>query len=231
MHSKISESDPLKEKEEIMTTLYYAVGACSLAPHIVLEWIGQPYEAVRVQYGSGDLLAVNPAGAVPTLREADGWSLSQAGAILAYLARKHPEAALAGGNSLRARAEKDRWSNFFTSDVHASFWPVFMPFRYTTDTSETARQAVVNAGNTLVAKQFDILNRHLDGREHILDGGRSVIDAYAFPMIRWAIKLLPGGLEGYPNVQALHDRLAEDLSVQQVLEREARGEQRTIRQA
>jgi glutathione S-transferase len=48
-----------------------------------------------------------------------------------------------------------------------------------------------------------------------------VIDAYAFPMIRWARKLLPGGLTEYPNVQALHDRIAADPAVQNVLAREA----------
>lgn len=206
-----------------MPTLYYAVGACSLAPHVALEWIREPYEAVRVEFGSKELLAVNPAGAVPTFREDDGWLLTQAGAILDYLAHKHPEARLAGGNDLRAKAEAHRWSAFFTSDVHAAFWPVFMPFRYTTDQSETGRRAVVEAGHKLIAKQFGILNRHLEGREHILDGGRSVIDAYAFPMIRWAIKLLPGGLEGYPNVQALHDRMAADPAVQKVLARERGG--------
>lgn len=206
-----------------MPTLYYAVGACSLAPHVALEWIGAPYEAVKVQYGSKELLAVNPAGAVPTLREGDGWLLTQAGAILDYLAHKHPEAGLAGGDGLRARAEAHRWSAFFTSDVHAAFWPIFMPSRYTSDTSEAARLAVVEAGHKLVAKQFGILDRHLDGREYILDGARSVIDAYSFPMIRWALKLLPGGLEGYPNVQALHDRLAGDPAVQKVLAREAEG--------
>ncbi|KAA0968127.1 glutathione S-transferase family protein [Aureimonas fodinaquatilis] len=204
-----------------MTTLYYAVGACSLAPHIVLEWTGAPYEAVRVQYGSRELVAINPAGAVPTLREDDGWLLTQAGAILEYLSHKHPEAGLTGGDSLRARAEAHRWSAFFTSDVHASFWPIFMPYRYTTDGSEAARQAVVEAGHKLVAKQFGILDRHLEGREYILDGGRSVIDAYSFPMIRWAMRLLPGGLKDFPNVQALHDRIAADPAVQTVLAREA----------
>jgi len=182
-----------------MPTLYYAVGACSLAPHIALEWIGAPYDAVRVQYGSAELLAVNPAGAVPTFREDDGWLLTQASAILDYLAHKHPEARLAGGYGVRAMAEAHRWPAFFTSDAHAAFWPIFMPYRYTTDPSEEARRAVVEARHKLVAKQFGILDRHLDGREHILDRGRSVIDAYAFPMIRWAIKLLPGGLEAYPT--------------------------------
>jgi len=203
-----------------MPTLYYALGACSLAPHIALEWIGRPYDAVMVQYGSDELLAVNPAGAVPTLREDDGWLLTQAGAILDYLAHKHPEARLAGGTGLRAKAEAHRWSAFFTSDVHAAFWPVFMPFRYTTDVSDSAREAVTKAGQALVAKQFTILDRHLDGREYILDGGRSIIDAYAFPMMRWAAKLLPGRLTEYPNVQALHDRVAADPAVQRVLARE-----------
>ncbi|MEO9338661.1 dienelactone hydrolase [Mesorhizobium sp. SB112] len=37
----------------------------------------------------------------------------------------------------------------------------------------------------------------------------------------WAINLLPGALTEYPNVQALHDRLAADPGVQKVLAREA----------
>jgi len=203
-----------------MPRLYYAVGACSLAPHIVLEWIGAPYEAIKVQFGSPELLAVNPAGAVPTLQEDDGWLLTQAGAILDYLAQKHPEAGLSGGAGARARAEAHRWSAFLTSDVHAAFWPIFMPQRYTTQSDEAAKAAVVEAGQKLVARQFSILDKHLEGREWILDGGRSVIDAYAFPMIRWASAKLPTGLSKFSNVQALHDRLAADSAVQKVLARE-----------
>lgn len=203
-----------------MTTLYYAPGACSLASHIVLEWIGAPYDAVKVDYGSEELLAVNPAGSVPTLQEDDGWLLTQCGAILEYLAGKHPESGLSGGDGLREKAEAHRWSAFFTSDMHAAFWPIFMPYRYTADDSDAARQEVVTAGHALVKKQLGLLDAHLAGKVWIL-GQRSVIDAYAFPMIRWAIKLLPDGLKGYDNVQALHDRLAADKDVQKVLEREA----------
>lgn len=178
---------------------------------------------MRVEYGSKELLAVNPAGAVPTLREDDGWLLTQAGAILDYLAQKHPEAGLSGGESLREKAEAHRWSAFFTSDMHASFWPIFMPDRYTTETGDEAKKAVVAAGRKLVQKQMGILDGHLDGRDWVLGadrGTRSVIDAYSFPMLRWAIKMLPGGLGDYPNVQALHDRIAADPGVQAVLTQE-----------
>jgi len=216
-----SDGEPvLDPRRSDLPTLYYAVGACSLAPHIVLEWIGAPFEAVKVQYGSPELLAVNPAGAVPTLREDDGWLLTQAGAILDYLAHKHPEAGLTGGDSLREKAEAHRWSSFFTSDMHAAFWPIFMPYRYTTDDQDEARAKVVEAGHALVHKQFATLNAHLEGREWVL-GSKSVIDAYAFPMIRWGKKLLEGHLAQYPNVLALHDRLAADPAVQKVLDREA----------
>ncbi len=174
---------------------------------------------MKVGYGSPELLAVKPAGAVPTLMEDDGWLLTQAGAVLDYLAAKHPEANLTGGDSLREVAEAHRWSSFFTGDLHPAFFPVFMPYRYTTG-GAAERDQVVEAGHALVRKQLTILNAHLAGKDWIL-GRRSVIDAYAFPMIRWAIARTPGGLADFPHVQALHDRLAADPAVRKVLENEA----------
>lgn len=206
-----------------MTTLFYSPGACSLAPHIVLEWIGAPYEVLRVKTGSDELRAINPSGAVPALREDDGWILTQASAILDYLAHKHPEAGLGGGDGLRERAEVERWLAYFTSDLHASFWPIFTPTRYTLDPGDGAKEAVVGAAENRVRTVLGILEAHLAGREWILDTGRSVIDAYAFPMLRWAQAKLPGGLADFPNIRALFDRLAADPAVQRVLERERAG--------
>ena len=56
--------------------LHYLPGACSLADHIVLEWIGKPYQAVAVprdQLKSPGYLRVNPAGSVPALELVDRW--------------------------------------------------------------------------------------------------------------------------------------------------------------
>ena len=202
-----------------MPKLLYHTGACSLAPHIVLEWIGAPYETQSVEYGSDELFAINPSGAVPALIEDDGWILTQAGAILHYLAHKHPQADLAGDGSARGAAELDRWSSFFTGDLHPSYYPVFMPYRYTTSEDQTQREAVQEAGRKLVRRQLGILNAQLEGKDWVL-GKRSVIDAYAFPMIRWARKLLADGIAEWPNVQALHDRMAADEAAKRVLARE-----------
>jgi len=53
--------------------LYYAPGACSLSPHIVLHELGLPFELVKVSTKThqtadgGDFYAINPKGAVPVL--------------------------------------------------------------------------------------------------------------------------------------------------------------------
>jgi len=75
--------------------LYYFAGACSLATHIVLEWIGEPYETVRMTLArvkSREYLALNPNGTVPLLADGD-YLLSQNAAILTYLADRHPRCA------------------------------------------------------------------------------------------------------------------------------------------
>lgn len=199
-----------------MTTLYFKNGTCALGPHIVLEWIGAPYEAVPAIPGSPELLALNPSGAVPVLVEDDGWVLTQNHAILDYLIAKHPEADLGGGDGLRAAAERSKWCSFITGDLHPAFYPVFMTPRYTTDTAAEARQHVQEAGLLLVRKKYAVLEAHLAGRDWMLDR-RSVVDAYLFPMIRWGVFKLGDGMQDFPNLMALHDRLAADEAVQKIL--------------
>ena len=60
-----------------MLTLYYAPGACSMAPHIVLEETGASYATELVSLAKGEqqgdaYLRVNPRGKVPALRTEAG---------------------------------------------------------------------------------------------------------------------------------------------------------------
>jgi glutathione S-transferase len=203
--------------------LFYAPGACSLAPHVALHWIGAPFEAVRVNYGSPELVAVNPAGAVPALDTGEGWTLTQAGAILHYLARRFPEARLGADCSLQGAAEFDRWLSFFTGDLHPSFFPLFSPARYTASRELAAQDQVRQAARTLVAKRLALLDAQLAGRQFVVADRRTVLDAYALPMLRWAVAKLPDGLGPFPNVLAHLERILADPSVAQVIASEEAG--------
>ena len=81
-----------------MITLYYSPGACSLAPHIVLEEIGAPFTTRRVSIADGEhlkpaYLAINRHGRVPALTDGD-FTLTEGPAILSWLGHRFPEAGL-----------------------------------------------------------------------------------------------------------------------------------------
>jgi len=72
--------------------LYYSPGACSLAPHIVLEESGLPYELMPVDTRKGEqfksaFLAINPNGKTPAIVDGDV-TVFDSNAILLYLAEK-----------------------------------------------------------------------------------------------------------------------------------------------
>ncbi|MBE7209609.1 MAG: glutathione S-transferase family protein [Gluconacetobacter diazotrophicus] len=200
-----------------MPVLYYAPGACSLAVHIVLEWIGVPYEAVAADRRTAEYRAINPAGAVPALRCGSGVVLTQASAILHYLARSHPAAELLDETTPEAAAENDRWSAFLTGDLHPAFFPVFTPGRYTISTDPATLDAVRAAGIALVRTKMTLLDRHLTGRTWMVGDRRSVLDAYTVPMVSWAAARLPDGLASLPAVAAHHARMLDDAVVQRVM--------------
>ena len=60
-----------------MLTLFYAPGACSMAPHIVLEEGGEKYERKRMDLSKGEqktpeYMKIHPLGRVPALKLDDG---------------------------------------------------------------------------------------------------------------------------------------------------------------
>ena len=188
--------------------LYYAPGTCSLAPHIVLEWLGIPYEVEQVTLGDSDYLNINPLGTVPVLAVEDR-ILCQADAIIKYLVNTHPEANLGADSTPMGEHELDYWLAFLTGDFHPAFYPVFTPHRYTTQDEGSALAATKEAGQLLVQKFLKHLDQHLEQRNHLVANRRTVADPYAFAMLRWARPL-----SDFPNVERFFESLARDVSVQ-----------------
>lgn len=197
--------------------LYSSPGACSTADHIALHWTGGSFEVevvTREQRQSPEYLAINPAGAVPALRDGD-FLLTQNAAILGYIADTWPEAGLAG-NSPRQRAEANRWLAFVNSDLHPSFKPIFTPGRYIAD--ESQYEAVKTQARKQVRALFERANQQLEDRQW-LAGFRSYADPYLFITLRWA-----GGsgidLTGLDNLAAFKKRMEADAGVQAALKAE-----------
>ncbi len=68
--------------------LYYAPGACSLAPHVVLREAGYRFDLDKVDFASKrtasgeDFFKINPKGYVPALKLDDGQIFTEVAVIL-----------------------------------------------------------------------------------------------------------------------------------------------------
>lgn len=198
--------------------LYYFAGACSLADHIVLEWIGEPYETVRMtpaSVKSREYLALNPNGTVPLLVDGD-FVLTQNVAILCYLADRNPTSWLLGDGSLRGRAEVMQWLAFLNSDVHPAFKPIFVPGRYLPDASFAG--AIADTARAHVRTYLGRIDKRLEGRDWLADE-RSVADPYLFVLLRWAVRLNVG-LDGFASLSRFAERMYADPAVRKVIQME-----------
>lgn len=167
--------------------LYYSPGACSLAAHVVLEEIGHPHELVRVHTGYEEhqapaYLAINPVGLVPTL-EVDGQRLTETTAILRYLARTAPNAALEPSEPLPA-ARVDEVLSRLASLAHPAYRMVIRPDRVAKETgvSQDGLQAI---GRRDFATTLDHIEVSLPD-EGFVAGAFSIADPYLFVFWSWA---------------------------------------------
>jgi len=200
--------------------LYYLPGACSMADHIVLEWIGKPYQAeavAREALRSPEYLKINPGGMVPALADDDGWVLTENVAILNYLMDRFPEAKLGGDGSPRERAEVNRWLAFLNADVHPAFKPLFSAQRFSTD--EAHHPSLHEAARQRLRGLFERLNAQLADRGW-LTGHRSVADAYLFVVLRWA-KGKQVDLHGLDHLDAFSKHMYADAGVKAAMQAES----------
>lgn len=195
--------------------LFYAPGACSLAPHIVIREADLDVALDRVTFGEKrtttdgrDFYALNPQGAVPTLELDDGTLLTENAALMQYLASLAPAKNLAPGDGLT------HWRlletlNFIATELHKGFSPMFR--------SPPPEQRELLVKNLL--NRFKLLDGKLGDKQFLVGDGFTIADAYAFVMLRWA-KRFELDLSGYPRLGAYFDRIRQRPGVQAALREE-----------
>lgn len=201
--------------------LYYSSGTCALACWIALEWAKNEnaitdYEVetlTMAQVHSDYYKAINPLTQVPALA-IDGKIYGQAGAILQFVADVCPS--LGANEGATARLEFNEIMNFLTGDFHPAFWAYFVPYRFTTDRSETAIEQARTASFARIDRVLNHLNNLLGDNNHLYQNKRTVADAYAFVMVRWASRLEKSWRD-YPNVARFMEAMQHDEAVQTIL--------------
>lgn len=175
----------------IVMKLFYHPGNASMAPHCVLEEIGQPFELAFVDrahnaHKSADYLQLNPNGLIPVLVDGD-LVLYETAAICLHLADTHPGSKLAPELGTAERAQCYKWLMWCTNTLQASLLLYFYPERWV-DAGNTTGAAQVKAhAESRIIGLLDQLENQLiaSGGPWFMGDSYTVLDPYVMMLCRW----------------------------------------------
>ncbi|WP_296660376.1 glutathione S-transferase family protein [Paraburkholderia sp.] len=197
-----------------MNTLFYYPGNSSMAPHILLEEIGQPFQLKLVdrehnEHKSADYLKLNPNGLIPVLADGD-FVLYESAAICLHLADTHPASALAPALGTPQRAEFYKWLMWLTNTLQSTLLAYFYPERWVdAENADGARQVQTRAEAKIVTL-LDQLEAQLEtsGGPWLLGETYSALDPYALMLCRWT-RGLQRPARTWPRIGAFLQRMLE----------------------
>jgi glutathione S-transferase len=184
--------------------LYYAPGACSLSPHIVLREAERRFDLERVDLATRrtargvDYRLINPKGYVPAL-ELGTEILTEGPAIVQYIADLVPAQRLAPANGTMARYHLQEWLNFISAEIHKQFSPLFR--------SDTPRDYASRLRGK-IGDRFLYVSDVLSDRAFLMGETFTVADAYLFVMLQWTDKF-GMDLALWPNLDDYEFRISQ----------------------
>lgn len=196
--------------------LYYAPGACSLAVNIALHEAGIPFELDRVDNkakvtkGGENFWDVNPKGVVPVLKLDNGDVMTEAVALLLYVADRKPELGLMPKPGTPDYYRALEWLTFIATELHKQFTPLFKD-------GTPADYRPVAKDNVL--KAFTFVDGHLAGRPWLAGDRYSIADIYLFVVSNWA-RFQDIDIAQWPNISDLRTRVRERPKVQDAMKAE-----------
>ena len=183
----ITQKWPATQPERLQ--LYSLATPNGVKVSIMLEEIGLPYEAHRVDFASQDqftpeFLSLNPNNKIPAILDPDGpggqpMGLWESGAILVYLADKSGQLLPRQG---AARYETLQWLMFQMGGVGPMFGQLGFFHKFAGKDFEDKRPRDRYVAES--ARLLGVLDRHLNGRDWIMGSAYSIADIAIFPWVR-----------------------------------------------
>jgi glutathione S-transferase len=174
-----------------MIALHYYPSTASMAPNILLEEIGEPFELVLVDRSNSvhktqQYLQLNPNGLIPVLVDGD-LVLYESAAICLHLCDTHPGAALAPPLGSAERAHFYKWLMWLTNTLQAALMIYFHPERWMNASNPAGAAELKTHAETKVRVLLDLLDRELarHGGPWLLGHAYSAVDAYTLMLCRW----------------------------------------------
>jgi glutathione S-transferase len=166
----------------------------------MLEEVGQPYEAVILDYASTlkgpEYLAINPMGKIPAIKHGDT-VITEGAAICAYLADAFPDAGLAPKPA--DRGDYYRWLFFGAGPVEAAVTARSLGF-------EPKPEQKRMAGFGSLADTLNALETAVTGREYLAGDMFSAADVYTGSQIGWGMQF--GSIDKRPAFTAYWERIS-----------------------
>ena len=171
--------------------LFYYPSNASMAPHIVLEEIGEAFELVKVERGanahkSAEYLRLNPNGLIPVYVEGS-MVLYETAAICLHLADTHPENGMAPLLATPERAAFYKWLVWLGNTLQTALIVYFYPERWVDAGNESGARQVQAHAESKIASLLEQLEAQLQQSEGpwLLGAQYTVLDPYAFMLCRW----------------------------------------------
>lgn len=204
-----------------MLNLYYSPLACSLSCHIALEEAGIPYQTTEINTKTQANLtdsyrAINPLGKVPALA-IEGRVLTEAAAILSFIADQVPEMTLLPKAGTVARAVAHEWLNFLSSTVHIAFRPVFRPERMAED--QACIDGLRRIGVKAVAEALRQADAKVGKGPYALGDTFSLCDGYLLVFYLWSRRdpFTGNNMPEFPALRANAKKVLARTSVQRAM--------------
>ena len=196
--------------------LYYAPNTIALAALITLEEVGAAYDPVRVDFATAgqrgpDYLAVNPKGRVPSLVTAQG-VLTEAPAILTYLAQTHPAAGLIPADPFAA-ARMNELMSYLGSTVHVSHAHKMRGARWSDDPAVIV--SLKDKVTQNMADHFAYMEGRFDG-PWAMGAAYTLADPYLYVLSSWT-KGDGDDLAQFPTIAGHFAAMQARLAVQRAL--------------